>query len=195
MVRSADRIVKALAGLRVGVAVVVLSVAGAIAAHAGAPTGKVPLPPPRPGNAPMATPVSEGGGLRLNIGKKNKQQEPPAATTNAPAGEPAGDPRRHHQLLQPLPHHGRRLHPVRAAWRAVGRHLPHFAAGEDPLPVQAAGQARRHLRRQERLGAQHAHDDAGLLPAQQDPAPLPPRRQHRPLPLLAWSTRCGWSRI
>jgi outer membrane lipoprotein-sorting protein len=64
-----------------------LLAAGTIVAEAGAPTGKVPLPPPRPGNAPLATPVSEGGGggLRLNIGKKNKQQDPPAAS-NAPAG-------------------------------------------------------------------------------------------------------------
>lgn len=61
-------------------------VAGTIAAEAGAPVDPVPLPPPRPGRAPLATPVSEGGGgLRLNIGKKNKQQ-PPAATANAPAG-------------------------------------------------------------------------------------------------------------
>jgi outer membrane lipoprotein-sorting protein len=62
-----------------------LILAGTIAAAAGAPTGKVPLPPPRPGNAPLATPVAEGGGgLRLNLGKKNKQQPPAAA--NAPSG-------------------------------------------------------------------------------------------------------------
>ena len=59
---------------------------GTIAASAGAPTGKVPLPPPRPGNAPVATPVAEsgGGGLRLNIGKKNRPDPP--ATAEAPAG-------------------------------------------------------------------------------------------------------------
>lgn len=87
MVRCADRFVKALAGLRMGGAVAALTVAASIAAHAGAPTGNVPLPPPRPGNAPLASPVAEGGGggLRLNIGKKNRQQEPPAA-----AGAPAG---------------------------------------------------------------------------------------------------------
>ena len=63
-----------------------LLIAGTIAASAGAPTGKVPLPPPRPGNAPVATPVAEsgGGGLRLNIGKKNRQDPP--ATAEAPAG-------------------------------------------------------------------------------------------------------------
>jgi outer membrane lipoprotein-sorting protein len=67
-----------------------LLVAGTIAASAGAPTGNVPLPPPRPGNAPMATPVAEsGGGLRLNLGKKNKQQEPPAAA-NAPGSGSGG---------------------------------------------------------------------------------------------------------
>lgn len=72
MIRNAGRIVNALAGLRVCVAVVAFSAAGAIAAQAGAPTGAVPLPKPRPGNAPMATPVAEadGGGIRLNLGKK-----------------------------------------------------------------------------------------------------------------------------
>ncbi len=72
MTFSADRIVRALAGFRLGAAVVVLSVAGALVAHAGAPQGNVPLPKPRPGNAPMAAPVAqaEGGGLRLNIGRK-----------------------------------------------------------------------------------------------------------------------------
>jgi outer membrane lipoprotein-sorting protein len=47
----------------------------------------VPLPKPRPGSAPIATPVAEsgGGGLRLNIGKKNKQR-PPEPIGTAPAG-------------------------------------------------------------------------------------------------------------
>jgi outer membrane lipoprotein-sorting protein len=78
---SARRIVKALAGLRVGVAVVALLVAGAIVAEAGAPTGAVPLPKPRPGNAPVATPVAEsdGGGIRLNIGRKK-----PPISANSP---------------------------------------------------------------------------------------------------------------
>ncbi len=79
-------------GFRRGlIAGLTLILAGTIAASAGAPTGKVPLPPPRPGNAPMATPVAEGGGggIRLNIGKKNKQQEPPAATS-APSGGGGG---------------------------------------------------------------------------------------------------------
>ncbi len=63
-----------------------LVLAATVAAVAGAPVDPVPMPPPRPGNAPLATPVAEGGGgLRLNIGKKNKQQDPPAAA-QAPAG-------------------------------------------------------------------------------------------------------------
>lgn len=82
MIVDGGRIVKALAGLRVGIAAVALSVACAIAAQAGAPTGPVPLPKPRPGNAPVATPVAEadGGGIRLNIGNKKK----PPISANSP---------------------------------------------------------------------------------------------------------------
>ena len=55
-------------------------------AHAGAPVDPVPMPKPRPGNAPVATPVADGGGgLRLNIGKK-KSQDPPAASPAPAAG-------------------------------------------------------------------------------------------------------------
>jgi len=75
LIRSADRILRTLSGLRLGVAVVVLSMAGAMVAEAGAPQGPVPLPNPRPGNAPRATePVADaqggGGGLKLNLGRK-----------------------------------------------------------------------------------------------------------------------------
>ena len=81
MIRCADRILKAMSSLRVGVAVVVLSVAGAVVAQAGAPQGAVPLPKPRPGHAPTAsTPVAEEqGGLRLNLGRKK-----PPVSANSP---------------------------------------------------------------------------------------------------------------
>ena len=81
MFGSAGRIVKAVAGLRVlGAALLALWVAGAVA-EAGAPKGAVPLPKPRPGNAPMATPVAEadGGGIRLNLNKKK-----PPINANSP---------------------------------------------------------------------------------------------------------------
>ncbi|MCB1503211.1 MAG: outer-membrane lipoprotein carrier protein LolA [Bauldia sp.] len=72
--------------MRAGLAATVLTVAGAMVAHAGAPVDPVPMPKPRPGNAPVATPVADGGGgLRLNIGKK-KSQDPPAASPAPAAG-------------------------------------------------------------------------------------------------------------
>lgn len=82
MTSSADRILGALSALRLGVAVVVLSVAGSIVAEAGAPQGKVPLPNPRPGNAPRAVESvadNQGGGLKLNLGKKK-----PPISSNSP---------------------------------------------------------------------------------------------------------------
>lgn len=88
MGKVADRGTTGRSGFRRGlVAALCLLLAGAFAAEAGAPVDPVPLPKPRPGSAPLATPVAEGGGggLKLNIGKKNKQQQPPAAG-NAPAG-------------------------------------------------------------------------------------------------------------
>ena len=82
MPRSTDRIVKTLSGVRLGVAVVVLSIAGAMVAEAGAPQGNVPLPNPRPGNAPRAVESvadNGGGGLKLNLGKKK-----PPISSNLP---------------------------------------------------------------------------------------------------------------
>jgi outer membrane lipoprotein-sorting protein len=74
LIRSADRIPKAVAGLRIGAAAMAILLAGAMLAEAGAPTGQVPLPNPRPGNAPQApagaVADNQGGGFRLNLGKK-----------------------------------------------------------------------------------------------------------------------------
>lgn len=87
MRQRADRVVRGRSLRRWLIVGVGLILAGTIAAQAGAPVDPVPVPKPRPGFAPMATPVADGGGgLRLNIGKKNKQQDPPAATTAPAAG-------------------------------------------------------------------------------------------------------------
>lgn len=82
MIRSADRIVRALSGMRLGIAVAALTIAGAMVAEAGAPQGAVPLPNPRPGNAPRAVESvadNAGGGIKLNIGKKK-----PPVSANLP---------------------------------------------------------------------------------------------------------------
>ena len=94
--------------------------------------------------------------------------------------EPAGRARQHQRLLQLVPHHGGRVHPVRPERRAVrGRLLPQ-PPGQDPLPLPPAGQARRHRRRQHVAIKDGKTKTQDLYPLSKTPLRYLLADQHRP---------------
>ena len=95
-------------------------------------------PRPRPRTA-SATPVAAAGAGGCTARRRDaKHAEVRRISANSRfTPRPAGRARQHQRLLQQLPHHGGRVHPVRPARRAVRGRLLHLPAGQDPLPLHA----------------------------------------------------------
>ena len=106
------------------VAGVGLIVAGTIVADGGRPGRSGAAAATAAGHRAAAAPVAEPvAGIRLNLGKKNKQQirlprplRPPAEASRQPSWNIT-------DYFNRFAHDGRGLHPVRPAWRAVGRRV------------------------------------------------------------------------